>query len=268
MKHVIFYFSGTGNSYYVAKRIANSSHGKLLHISEALKLSELDYERIGFVFPIYDFKPPEYIEECIQQIEMKQDATIYCVCTYGVSMSGALQKFERMLAEKNMKLSLGYGVHMPHNAVGSKWLSEQHYMVALEKSEAKIDEIIGGIVKGEEGYIEKGAIIDKLTLVRLLPRTIAFLLKLMWYGTAAFEFQVDDKCISCRQCVRICPVNNIRLDKGLLKPVFGDKCTSCFACIQWCPQEAIHVGKYDFDELGIRRYHHPKVEVQEMIRRG
>ena len=66
----------------------------------------------------------------------------------------------------------------------------------------------------------------------------------------AKAFRVGDACTGCGQCVRRCPVNNIRLiDK---KPVWGEKCTHCMACICYCPAKAIEYGK---KSVGKPRYH-------------
>ena len=62
-------------------------------------------------------------------------------------------------------------------------------------------------------------------------------------------FRVTDKCINCRKCATLCPLNNIKLvDK---KPVWGNDCTHCMACICSCPAEAI---EYKKASVGKRRY--------------
>ena len=65
----------------------------------------------------------------------------------------------------------------------------------------------------------------------------------------AKKFYASDHCISCGQCVNVCPLNNIQLKKG--KPVWGKHCTHCMACINRCPKEAIEYGKHS---LGLPRY--------------
>ena len=54
---MIFYFSGTVNSKYVAQRIAKNLNEKLLSISDCLKNRELSFmvgnnKSIGFVFEV------------------------------------------------------------------------------------------------------------------------------------------------------------------------------------------------------------------------
>ena len=73
----------------------------------------------------------------------------------------------------------------------------------------------------------------------------------------AAAFQASDACISCGQCAKRCPMNNITLVNG--KPEWGGKCTHCMACICYCPAKAIEYGKksvgkprYHFEELNLR----------------
>ena len=55
-------------------------------------------------------------------------------------------------------------------------------------------------------------------------------------------FRVDRaKCISCGQCVKLCPLGNITMSAdGQIG--FGNKCMWCTACSFHCPQDAIKIG--------------------------
>jgi len=70
---------------------------------------------------------------------------------------------------------------------------------------------------------------------------------------------VDEKCNSCGTCVKVCPVNNIKIvDK---RPEFQHRCEMCFACDEWCPSNAIH---HWCRPEGVK-YHHPEVKIAEML---
>ncbi|MCK5832497.1 4Fe-4S binding protein [bacterium] len=54
------------------------------------------------------------------------------------------------------------------------------------------------------------------------------------------KYKVDsDKCIGCAQCVPICPIDAISMEKGraVIDP---SKCISCGLCSQTCPISAIY----------------------------
>ena len=54
-------------------------------------------------------------------------------------------------------------------------------------------------------------------------------------------YYAAEGCVGCGRCVKLCPLNNIRLEGG--KPVWGRKCTQCMACICGCPARAVEYGK-------------------------
>ena len=63
-------------------------------------------------------------------------------------------------------------------------------------------------------------------------------------------FYATDDCVGCGKCVKLCPLNNVKLVDG--KPVWGNNCTHCMACICYCPKEAIEYGRKSQGKL---RYH-------------
>jgi ferredoxin len=46
-----------------------------------------------------------------------------------------------------------------------------------------------------------------------------------------------DKCIGCRNCISVCPVQAIVIEEGKAK--IGEKCIECCACAHVCPVDAI-----------------------------
>ena len=61
------------------------------------------------------------------------------------------------------------------------------------------------------------------------------------YATKTDDFFVTEKCVSCGNCVSVCPLGSISLVEG--KPKWEGHCTKCLACINRCPEEAIQSGK-------------------------
>ena len=69
---MIFYFSGTGNSKYVAQRLLEPGE-ELINMAEALREERLLYEpaageTIGFVLPTYFYGVPETVKKFSLQI--------------------------------------------------------------------------------------------------------------------------------------------------------------------------------------------------------
>ena len=58
-------------------------------------------------------------------------------------------------------------------------------------------------------------------------------------------FYVNDECISCGVCKKVCPSSNI-VQEPNSKPIFENNCESCLACINNCPKNAIQMKKQIF----------------------
>ena len=78
-----------------------------------------------------------------------------------------------------------------------------------------------------------------------------------WFMTAK-KFRVEENCIGCGKCERVCPLGNIRMEKGL--PRWGENCTHCMACINFCPKDAIQYGS---GSIGKVRYRGPEQTLKE-----
>lgn len=87
---MIFYFSGTGNSKYVAQRIAQELGDSLISVSDCFQKHEFtfsvkDDERVGFVFPTYFYGVPSIIADFIAKLELNNYNTqyVYFITTCG-----------------------------------------------------------------------------------------------------------------------------------------------------------------------------------------
>ncbi len=259
----IYYFSGTGNSYYVAKTIADSIGAVLKPIVSLKKGDVIEADILCFVFPVYDSKPPKKVTETVENLSKITANYTIAIGTYGVALSSSLNHFNRTLSAKGISLSQGYGIKLPHNAVGCIGLTDEENKSRFLNADKRISVIAENIIAKTVGAVEKTSIFEDMTILKLFPYVVKFLFILIIKGPKSLEFTVTHECINCYQCIRICPVKNIELINERL--VFGKNCTSCFACLQWCPKSAIRIGKYSFKELNMKRYHHPKVKAVDLI---
>ncbi|MFX0072117.1 MAG: EFR1 family ferrodoxin, partial [Candidatus Hermodarchaeota archaeon] len=73
MKTEIYYFSGTGNSLYVAKKMAEKlGDCELIPISKIWQQDDLasNTERIGFIFPLYFWGLPAIIYDFVNKLNV------------------------------------------------------------------------------------------------------------------------------------------------------------------------------------------------------
>ena len=80
---MIFYFSGTGNTKWVVRQIADAIGEELLYIPDLIRKGQYEYEvrvgeRIGFCFPTHGWQPPGIVREFIRKLRMKRPKDTFC----------------------------------------------------------------------------------------------------------------------------------------------------------------------------------------------
>lgn len=258
---MIFYFSGTGNSLYIAQRIAQHHNEALVSISAAMYTGEeaceynlKDQETIGFVFPIHAWGPPTMVLDFIRKLKLNhyRGNYIYAVATCGGNIGNTMKVINGCLKNKTMNLNARFSVVMPNNYilmgnVDSK-KREQEKLAAAENTLNSINETIDQRATGEFGLV-KG----------FLPWLLTGVINPMFQKNAMkpAKFYVNDHCSGCGICEKVCNCHTIHVDG---KPQWGTNCSQCLACIHHCPSKAIQYGK-GTEKKG--RYTHPQVSVVE-----
>ena len=74
---MIFYFSGTGNTRWVAGEIAKAIGEELLYIPDLIRQGQYAFtlkegERLGFCFPTHGWQPPRIVRNFIKKIYHKK----------------------------------------------------------------------------------------------------------------------------------------------------------------------------------------------------
>lgn len=289
MKSVVYCFSGTGNSLYVAKMLCNKLDAQLIQLNQNRihGFRESSAEVVGIVFPVYHQGLPNMIKELLKNIGLSKTKYIYGIVTYGDKPTLALEYLDDLLKNSGKLLSRGFAIKMPYNYVKPSKIGKGFYSsfrlvesdhqkqrMLFEKAEHRINIISKDILNLKEGKYEisdkvvesfldflnlKNSLLKKNWLKVVgytgpLPETFEHAIKLM--DTA---FRVNDRCISCGVCVKICPADNIEYING--KPVFLHNCEQCFACVGFCPESAILPS----DDVRQIPYHHPSITIEEMM---
>lgn len=262
----IYYFSGTGNSLIVAKDLAEDLNAKLIPVIPFKEKQSIhsEAEIIGIVFPIYDFQPPFLINEFIEKLKIPDSTYLFAVCTYGVMPLKAMKKFNTTCQMYQKTLSSAFTVKMPHNGVGYSKIPKEKQEKMFNNWKKKRRFIIKKVKTKETGPIETNNSVYLFALtgifLKMMPKLLGMMKEIAFHGWDSLGFVVNDQCNGCGICEKICPVNNIHMEKSI--PIWSDKCINCFACLQWCPKQAINAGKITENT---ERYHHPDINVNEII---
>lgn len=257
MRTEIYWFSGSGNSLHLAKRIQEGIEGaRLIPVAEAVgKVEELP-RRLGLVFPVYAWGPPALVGEFMDNLPPGSPDYVFAAATYGGSAGSVMSITRRKLKKRGIGLDASMTLRMVENypPMGGAPGTEKQAAV-LERAEKEIDAVVE---KAAEGW--RGSSGGSNVFLSLLGRLVYPLFS-RYVSRQAGKFHADDKCTSCGVCVKVCPVINIELE-GEDGPVWGHRCQQCFACFHWCPEEAVQFGRRTEKQV---RYHHPGVSLQDML---
>lgn len=259
MKTTIFYFSATGNSLSVAKKIiAELDDAELVAIPEALKTNRIktDAERVGFVFPLHYFGLPMLVEDFIRKADFGGAKYIFAVVTCGMpNLGSCFHDLSALLGGKDKILHASWYVRMISSYVKLRDIPRKEEQ---RKIFAAADKKVA-VIKEDIIHNRRAATSEFFAWpLRVIHKK--------WYSrreTLANDFTVDTtKCISCSRCQRVCPVNNISLQDG--HPVWQSCCTECLGCLHICPQQAINCGEKTKTRS---RYRNPDIEAEELMRK-
>ena len=228
-KRLIFYFTATGNSLYVARELAGES-GQLLSIPQIIKGEHLDFEadEIGFVFPDYAASAPLMVREFVSKAHFKAQY-IFSVITFGNFAANVADWWDDFCKEKGLQNHYINTLLMVDNYLPVFDMNEQR------KIDKKISENLTQIVNDIASHREYVSHVDaddrmKAWLKRLqeshFPMEAERLLRLN-----------TETCIACGTCAAVCPHGNFRMTDTYVE--FSGPCEHCLACVHACPQKAL-----------------------------
>lgn len=240
---MIFYFSATGNSKYVATRLAHATQDSVCSITDYLEHRTASYipaarECIGIISPTYSWGLPSIVIEFLSQLCLTSATNpyLYFVATYGTTPGQTGLFANQCLRRNGYRLSARFSVPMPDTWTPIFDLSDAGKVHTInQKAEAYIADVItmvqqrktGDFMKRKPPYILAHAVYH--TAYPLMRRTR--------------RFRVENNCIGCGLCAQKCPAHAIKMHNK--RPVWSKpQCIMCLGCLHRCPNFSIQYGKH------------------------
>lgn len=240
----IYYFSGTGNSLYIAKQLQNRiPRAKLIPIVSLLynKAIETNAETVGFVFPLHGMTIPIPVKKFLKKVDIKSAQYIFAVATRAGTKCLAFTKIEKLLKDKRKNLDSYFALTMASNDPKFKIYTiptKEEIIKIEEKIQNQLDLMGKIIVNKEKIHEEDKYLVDSSFL---LERIVLFGMKYAEYDGGKNYFYSDAKCTSCGICEKVCLSQKVKINNN--KPIWQNdvKCYLCYACINYCPEQAAQI---------------------------
>jgi ferredoxin/flavodoxin len=241
---LILYFSGTGNTAHVAKKISvilkNMNYATELHsIEESYTIPPNHFDLLILGSPkYYEYPVIEFINYLNKNLPVsKKEVPTLFFCTQAGNMPTDTRKLHDLLSRRNYKLQSSRSFPIANNMgiFGFLSLTKPEIIASnLENLNKTLKPWITDFLNGKV-MIER----PKLSMrIFAYPSGVLFT-KL--FALFAVKFSPSADCTGCGLCAKKCPKQNIKLINH--KPVFGHHCIFCLRCINRCPVNAILYSK-------------------------
>lgn len=250
---MIFYFTGTGNSLYVAKELDET----IISIPQVIKKGRLEFsaDSIGIACPVYGHEMPGMVKEFIRRACLKTEY-LFVVLTYGAHHGGAAEIADRFIRDAGKKADYITTIEMVDNFLPAFDMKEQ--MAEDKQVEKHLEEIRTAIREKRRG-VQKAGLAEK-TVHKMYTKMVNNAPETVWAA-----FQVTKECVGCGICTRVCPAGCIRLENQYAVHS-KEGCQACYACVHACPKMAVRFDLPNPEKNPAARYRNEHVTLCELVK--
>jgi len=234
----MLYFSGTGNSKYVAELFCEYMDSKCYSIEDSIDFDQLivSEEIIAFSYPIVNSRATRIMREFVKKhISFLKNKKIIIFCTQMLFSGDGSRSFTDLFPNKYIDVIYAEHFIMPNNVYVNKVISlanDKKIKSLIEKTNKKMQIVCRNI---KNGIIKKRGFNIISRILGLVQGSFVSIIE----KKASNSIKISNDCTNCCICVSICPMKNFVFQNGNIINKYN--CTICYRCVNNCPQKAITV---------------------------
>lgn len=279
MSTEIYYFSGTGNSLYVAQEIQKKiPDTKLIPIVSLLhqEVIQTKGKRVGIIFPVYALTIPIPVKWFLKKLDISSAEYVFAVATRLGIVFKEFKRIDKILKKKNSGLNSHFVLNMYSNDVKVEdYRSPKEAeiskleIIVQNKLDKIINIILNQITCKEKDFDFLIGLPYNPILNYFLEKFIVSCMTVSEYIGGVKYFCTDSKCTGCGVCEKVCLSGKIKMCDN--KPMWQKKvlCYMCYACINYCPVNSIQINSIPGVKSFTRqngRYTHPYASIQDIAK--
>lgn len=234
---LVLYFSGTGNSEYIARQFADRMEADCHSIEEHVDFAALIAANamVAFCYPIYGSCVPRILREfAVRHTKALNSKKLIIFCTQMMFSGDGAKAFARLLPGCDSNVIYAEHFNMPNN-ICNMWLlpiREGDRIRRQKDADKKLEQVCQDI---RQGIVKKRG-------WGIFSHWLGLTQSAFWPGVEEKQrgsFIADGDCTRCGWCVNHCPMQNLTITaEGITQ---HNNCILCYRCVNFCPQKAATV---------------------------
>ncbi|WP_455612507.1 EFR1 family ferrodoxin, partial [Bacteroides sp.] len=265
-KRLVFFFTGTGNSLYIARELSGDGN-EPVSMAQAIHAETNIYQadEIGLIFPTYGQVTPGIVQDFLSKVKL-ETKYLFAVITYGNRCSNAADLFHKLAQSFHHEFDYVTTLLMVDNYLPAFDMNEQkvidkHIPEQLQRIKNDLVHLVNSVDSFTDEDVEWHNKLMQLMGLEGVQKPFVV--------EAEKLFEITDACNGCGICQQVCPKGNYHVSSN--RSQCSGLCESCYACIQNCPHKAITLKpqpNFPFPpEVNPQaRYRNPNVSLTDIIK--